>query len=74
MAEDAYLGRLASCDCNFGARVVPSGLAVRITPKWVMASTTFIGVPGGPKVGAVAAPLIMATDLVGWTMRLLWEG
>ena len=32
-----------------------------------------MGGPCGPRVGVVADPLIMATDLVGWTMRLLWE-
>ena len=30
------------------------------------------GLPG-PRVGAVADPLIMATDLVGWLMWLFWE-
>ena len=32
-----------------------------------------MGGPCGPRVAAVADPLIMATHLVGWTTRLLWE-
>ena len=31
------------------------------------------GRPCGPRPGAVAAPLIMTTDLIGSTMRLLRE-
>ena len=31
------------------------------------------GGPLGPRLGCVADLLIMATDVVGWTMRLLWE-
>ena len=50
-----------------------SGLAAWITPRWVVVVTTCMGGPCGPRVGGVADPLIMATDLVGWTMRLLWE-
>ena len=73
MAGDGYLGRWARCDCNLGGRVVSSGLAVWITPRWLVASTTCMGGPCGPRVGAVADPLIMATNVVGWTMRLLRE-
>ena len=50
-----------------------SGLADWITPRWVVVVTTCMGGPVGPRVGGVSEPLIMATDLVGWTMRLLWE-
>ena len=50
-----------------------SGLAAWITPRWVVAVTTCVGGPFCPRVGGVAGPLIMATDFVGWTMRLLWE-
>ena len=50
-----------------------SGLAVWITPRWVMVVTTCIGGPCGPRVWGVADPLIMATNFVGWTMRLLRE-
>ena len=67
MAGDAYLGRWARGDCNLGGRVVSSGLVVWITPMWVVVSTTGIGGPCGPRVG------IMATDFLGWTMRLLRE-
>ena len=73
MAGDAYLGRWDRCDCNLGGRVVSSGLAVWITPRWVVGSTTFMGGPCGSRVGAVADPLIMATDFLGWTIRLLRE-
>ena len=73
MAGDIYRGRWARCDCNYGGRVLSSGLVFCITPKWVVACTTCMGGPCGPRVGAVADFLIMATDLVGWTMRLLWE-
>ena len=31
-----------------------------------------MGGPRGPRVGAVADHLIMATNFVGWAMRLLW--
>ena len=48
-----------------GGRVTSSGSAVWMTSKWVVASTTFTGSPWGPRVGAVAAPLIMATNFVG---------
>ena len=50
-----------------------SGLAAWITPRLVVVVTTCIGGPCGPRVGDVADPLIMATDFVGWTMRLLRE-
>ena len=50
-----------------------SGLAAWITPRWVVVVTTCMGGPFGPRVGGVADSLIMATDLVGWTMRLLWQ-
>ena len=50
-----------------------SGLAAWITPRWVVVVTTCMGGPCGPRVGGVADPLIMATDFVGWTMKLLWE-
>ena len=50
-----------------------SGLAAWITPRWVVVVRTCMGGPCGPRVGGVADPLIMATDVVGWTMRLLWE-
>ena len=73
MVGDAYLGRWARCDCNLGGRVASSGLAAWITPRWVVVVTTCMGGPCGPRVGGVADPLIMATDVVGWTMRLLWE-
>ena len=73
MAGDAYLGRWARSDCNLGGRVVSSGSAVWITPRWVVVSTTFMGGPCGPRMGAVADPLIMASNFVGWTMRLLRE-
>ena len=70
---DAYLGRWARCDCNLGGMVASSGLVAWITPRWVVVVTTCMGGPFGPRVGGVADPLIMVTDLVGWTMRLLWE-
>ena len=73
MVGDAYLGRWARCDCNLGVWVASSGLAARITPRWVVVVTACMGGPSGPRVGGVADPLIMATDFVGWTMRLLWE-
>ena len=73
MAGDAYRGRWARCECNLGWRVVSSGLVVWITPRWVVASMTCMGGPCGPRVGAVADPLIMATDFVWWTMSLLRE-
>ena len=73
MVEDAYLGRRARCDCNFGERVASSELAAWITPRWVVVVTTCMGGPFDLRVGGVADPLIMATDFVGWTMRLLWE-
>ena len=50
-----------------------SGLLARITPRWVVVVTTYMGGPCGPRMGGVADPLIMATDFVGWTMRLLRE-
>ena len=50
-----------------------SGLAAWIGPRLVVVVTTCMGVLFGPRVGGVADPLIMATDLVGWTTRLLWE-
>ena len=50
-----------------------SGLAAWITPRWVVVVTTCMGGPCGPRVGCVADPLNLATDFVGWTMRLLWE-
>ena len=53
--------------------MVSLGLVVWITPRWVVASTTCMGAPCGPRVGALADPLIRATNLVGWTMRLLQE-
>ena len=74
MAGDAYLRRWARCDCNLGGRVVSSGLAVWITPRWVEVSTTCMGGPCAPSLGAVEDPLIMAYDFVGRTMRLLREG
>ena len=49
-----------------------SGLAAWITPRWVVVVTTGMGSPFRPRVGGVADPLIVATDFVGWTMRLLW--
>ena len=73
MVGDAYLGRWARSDCNFGERVASSGLAAWITPRWVVVVTTCMGGPRGPRVGGVADPLIMATDFVGRTMRLLRE-
>ena len=73
MVGDAYLGRWARCDCNLGVRVVSSGLAAWITPRWVLAVTTCMGSPCGPRVGCVADPLFLATDVAGWTMRLLRE-
>ena len=73
MAGDAYLGKWARCDCNLGGRLVSSGLAASITPRWAVVSTTCMGGPCGPGVGAVADLFIMATDFVGWTMRLMWE-
>ena len=73
MVGDAYLGRWARCDCNLGEGVASSGLAAWITPRWLVVVTTCIGAPCGPRVGGVADPLIMATGLVGWTMRLLRE-
>ena len=73
MVEDAYLGRGARCDCNLGWRVTSSGLAAGITPRWVVVVTICMGGRFGPRVGGVADPLIMATDVVGWTMRFLWE-
>ena len=51
--------------------MVSPALVVWIIPKSVVASTTFMGGPCGPSVGAVADPLIMATDFVGRAMRLL---
>ena len=65
MAGDAFLGRWVRCDCILGGRVVSSGPAACITPRRVVVSTTCMG--------AVADPLILATDFVGWTMRLLRE-
>ena len=50
-----------------------SGLAAWITPRWVVVVTTYMGGPFGPRVGDDADPLIMATDVLGWTLRLLWE-
>ena len=50
-----------------------SGFAAWITPRWVVVVTTCMGGPCGPRVGVVADSLIMATDFVGWTMRLLRE-
>ena len=73
MVGDAYLGRWGRCDCNLGGRVASSGLAAWTTPRPVVVVTTCMGGPCGPRVGGVADPLIMATDFVGWTMRLLWE-
>ena len=70
---DAYLGRWAMCDCHLGGTVASSGLAASITHRWVVVVTTCMGGPCGPRVGGVADPLIMATDFVGWTMRLLRE-
>ena len=73
VAGDAYLERWARCDCNLGGRVVSSGLAVWITPRWVVVSTTCMGGPCGPTLGARTDPLIMATDFMGRMMRLLRE-
>ena len=73
MVGDAYLGRWARCDCKLGGRVASSGLVAWITPRWLVVVTTCMGGPCGPRMGGVADPLIMATDLVGWTMRLLQE-
>ena len=42
-------------------------------PKLVVACMTCNGGPCRPRVGAVADALIMATDLVGWSTRLLWD-
>ena len=53
--------------------MVSSGLAAWSTPRWVVVVTTFMGGPCGPGAGGVADPLIMATDVVEWTMKLLWE-
>ena len=47
--------------------------AVWITSKWVVPSTMFMRGHYGPSQGAVAAPLIIATDLVGMRMTLLRE-
>ena len=74
VARDAYSGTWARCDCNLGGRVVSSGSVVWITPQWVVASRTFMGGTCRPRVGAEADPLIMATDLVGWTMRFCGRG
>ena len=71
MVGNAYLGRRVRCDCNLEGRVVSSGLAAWITPRWVVVVTTCLGGPCGPSVGGPADPLIMATDFVGWTKRLL---
>ena len=68
---DTYLGRWARCDCNLGGRVISSGFAAWITSRWVVVSMICMGRPCGPGTGAVADPLIMATDFVGWTMTLL---
>ena len=46
-----------------------SGLAAWITPRWVVVVTTCMGGPCGPRVGGVSDPWIMATNVVGWTMR-----
>ena len=73
VAGDAFLGSWARCDCRLGGRGVSSGLVVWITPGWVVVSVTCMGGPCGPRVGAVAHPLIMATDFVGRTMSLLRE-
>ena len=73
MAREAYRGNRARCDCNLGGRVVSSGSGFWITPKWVVASTTFMGGLCGPRMVAVAAPWIVATNFVGWTMQLLLE-
>ena len=54
MAGDAYWARWARCDCNLGGRVVSSGMAVCITPSWVVASATCMEGPCGPRVRAVA--------------------
>ena len=51
--------------------MVSSGLAAWITQRWGVVVTTCMGGPCGPRVGDVADPLIMATDFVGWTGRLL---
>ena len=74
MAADACQGRWARCESKFVRRVLSSGFVVLLTPRWVVGSKTFIGAPLGPGRGAVADPLIMATDMVGWTMRLYGRG
>ena len=73
MVGDANLGRWARCDCNLWGREVSSEFAAWITPRWVVVVRTCMGGPCGPGVGGVADPLIMATDFVGCTMRLLRE-
>ena len=73
MVGVAYLGRWARCDSNFGERVASSGLVAWITLRWVVVVTTCMGGPCGPRLGGVVDPLIMATDVVGCTMRLLRE-
>ena len=70
---DAYLGSWVRCDCNLGGRVVSSGSAAWITPRWGVVVTTRMGGSCGPSVGGAADQLIMATDFVGWTMTLLRE-
>ena len=73
MVGDAYLGRWARCDCNLGGE----GGVLRVCgldyPQVGGGRHDLHGGPCGPRVGGVADPLIMATDFVGWTMRLLWE-
>ena len=73
VAGFAYRGKWAGCDYNLGRRVASSESAVWITPEWLVASTTFMGGHFGQRMWAVAAPLIMDTDLVWWTMRLFWK-
>ena len=53
--------------------MVSSGLAAWISPRWVVVVPTCMGGPCGPRVRGAADPLIMVTDFVGWTMRLLRE-
>ena len=51
----------------------PQGWRSGSLSTWVVVSTTCMGGPCGPRVGAVADPFIMATDFVEWTMTLLRE-
>ena len=64
-------GRLAVI-AILGGTVAWSGAVVLMTSKLLVASTRLMGGPCELRVGAVAAPLIVATDLVRWPMRMSW--